>query len=171
MESRIRQNYNKESEAFINKQINMEMYASYVYLSMGYFFSREDQALHGFSKFFLKNSDEERGHAKMFMEYQNQRGGTIVLKDIEKPKKETWGSVLEAVEDCLDLEKTVNKALLDLHVKATEHDDAHLTDFLEGKFLDEQVKAIKELSDLVTKMKRAGHGLGEHIMDKEMADD
>ena len=32
--SRIRQNYHDDCEAFINKQINMEFYASYVYLSM-----------------------------------------------------------------------------------------------------------------------------------------
>lgn len=30
----IRQNYHEESEAAINKQINMELYASYVYMSM-----------------------------------------------------------------------------------------------------------------------------------------
>lgn len=32
--SRIRQNYHEDCEALINKQINMELYASYVYLSM-----------------------------------------------------------------------------------------------------------------------------------------
>ena len=30
----IRQNFHSESEALLNKQINMELYASYVYLSM-----------------------------------------------------------------------------------------------------------------------------------------
>ncbi len=32
--SKVRQNFHANSEAMINKQINMEMYASYVYLSM-----------------------------------------------------------------------------------------------------------------------------------------
>ena len=32
--SLIRQNYHAESEALLNKQINMELYASYVYMSM-----------------------------------------------------------------------------------------------------------------------------------------
>ena len=32
--SRVRQNFHEDSEALINKQINMEMYASYVYLAM-----------------------------------------------------------------------------------------------------------------------------------------
>ena len=36
----IKQNFHAECEAMINKQINMELYASYVYLSMTAFFSR-----------------------------------------------------------------------------------------------------------------------------------
>ena len=34
MTSRIRQNYKEDCEALVNKQINMELYASYVYMSM-----------------------------------------------------------------------------------------------------------------------------------------
>merc|ERR1712179_294604 len=47
-----------------------------------------------------------------------------------------------ALEAALELEKTVNQSLLDMH-KASDG-DAHLCDFLEGEFLDEQVDAIKE---------------------------
>ena len=32
--SKVRQNFHAKSEATINKQINMELYASYVYMSM-----------------------------------------------------------------------------------------------------------------------------------------
>ena len=34
MASRIRINFHSDSEAMINKQINMELYASYVYMAM-----------------------------------------------------------------------------------------------------------------------------------------
>lgn len=34
MTSQVRQNFHKDCEDAINKQINMELYASYVYLSM-----------------------------------------------------------------------------------------------------------------------------------------
>ena len=43
------------------------------------------------------------------MDYLNLRGGSIVLNDIEKPPKQQWINVLEAVEDALELEKDVNK--------------------------------------------------------------
>ena len=46
--------------------------------------------------------------------------------------------------------------------------DAHLCDFLEENFLDEQVDAIKEISEWITKLKRAGPGLGYHMIDKEI---
>merc|ERR1711890_55055 len=74
-ESKIRQNYHEECEAMINKQINMEFYASYVYLSMGSYFNRQDQALHGFGKHFMGESEEERKHGIKLMEYQTKRGG------------------------------------------------------------------------------------------------
>ena len=46
--------------------------------------------------------------------------------------------------------------------------DAHLCDFLEANFLDEQVDAIQEISEWITKLKRAGPGLGYHMIDKEI---
>merc|ERR1712130_437162 len=104
MASRIRQNFKEESEALINKQINMEFYASYVYMSMYTYFDRDDTAYPGFAAFFKKSSDG----------------------------------------------------------------DAHLCDYIESEFLDEQVEGIKEISTWITKMKRAGPGLGYHMIDKEI---
>merc|ERR1712080_686462 len=56
-----------------------------------------------------------------------------------------------------------------LHAVVGKRNDPHLGDYLEGSFLNEQVDAIKGLSNLITKMKRAGDGLGLHLLDKEMA--
>merc|ERR1712060_570533 len=85
--SKIRQNYHEDCEALINKQINMEFYASYVYLSMSSYFNRDDQALHGFAEHFKKESGEERAHGMKLMEYQTKRGGRVVFQDVAKPWK------------------------------------------------------------------------------------
>uniref|UniRef100_A0A2L2YW33 Ferritin n=1 Tax=Parasteatoda tepidariorum TaxID=114398 RepID=A0A2L2YW33_PARTP len=61
--SQIRQNYHTESEGGVNKQINMELYASYVYAAMAFHFDRDDVALENISKYFKECSDEEREHA------------------------------------------------------------------------------------------------------------
>merc|ERR1712121_31964 len=103
----------------------MEMHAHYVYLSMALYFDRDDIALPGFSKYFMKAA--------------------------------------------LELEKTVNQSIIDLHALAGVKEDGNMTDFLEG-FLEEQVEGIKAVADLVTRITRAGPGLGEIMMDKEVAE-
>ena len=108
MVSRIRQNFKEECEALINKQINMEFYASYVYMSMSAYFDRDDQAYPGFAAFFKKSSDEEREHGEKFIKYQNKRGGKVVFQDVAKPTTMEWGTPLEALEAALELEKTVS---------------------------------------------------------------
>ncbi len=102
------------------------------------------------------------------IQYQNMRGGRVVFHDIAKPTKTEWKSPLEAVEDALELEKTVNQSLLDMHKAVDESTDPQMTDFIEGEYLKEQVEAIKELGDLVTKLKRVGDGLGMYIIDKDL---
>jgi len=166
--SQVRQNFHEETEARLNQQINMELFASYTYQSLAFHFERDDVALPGFAKFFKHNSDEEREHAEKFMTYLNRRGGRVVLQDIKKPAADEWGTGLQGLETALVLEKQVNQALLDLHAVADKHADPQLTDFLEGNYLEEQVEAIKELGDMITKLKRAGDGLGEYLFDKDL---
>merc|ERR1712243_158276 len=166
--SKIRQNYHEDCEALINKQINMEFYASYGYLSMSSWFNRDDQALHGFAAHFKNESGEERAHGMKLMEYQTKRGGRVVFQDIAKPTTMEWGTPLEAMEAALELEKTVNQSLLDLHKVAGDKGDGHLCDFLESEYLGEQVDGIKSIGDWIIKIKRAGDGLGLHLIDKEI---
>ncbi|XP_042324726.1 ferritin heavy chain A-like [Sceloporus undulatus] len=169
MASQVRQNYHAECESAVNRLINLEFYASYVYLSMSYHFDRDDEALCHVAKFLKEQSQEERKHAEKFMKYQNTRGGHILLKDIKKPEMDGWGSTLDALHSALALEKEVCQALLDLHKLATEKGDPHLCDFLESEYLEEQVKAIKHLGDHLTNLRRLGlpqNGTGEYLFDR-----
>ncbi|XP_038147244.1 ferritin, heavy polypeptide 1b [Cyprinodon tularosa] len=169
MSSQVRQNFHQDCEAAINRQINLELYASYVYLSMGFYFDRDDKYLANFAKFFNDQSKEEREHAEKLMSLQNQRGGRIFLQDIRKPDRDEWGSGLEALECALQLEKSVNQSLLDLQKMAAEHNDPHLCNFIETHFLDEQVKSIKQLADWISSLRRMGapqNGMAEYLFDK-----
>lgn len=167
--SRVRQNFHPETEAAINRQINLELYASYVYLSMAYYFSRDDVALNNFARYFLRQSREETQHAEKLMRLQNQRGGRICLQDIKKPCRDNWESGLNAMQCALLLEKNVNHSLLELHTLASAKSDPHLCDFLETHYLNEQVKSIKELGDHVHNLIKMGApdcGLAEYLFDK-----
>ncbi|KAG1649852.1 Soma ferritin [Nymphon striatum] len=147
MASRPRQNFHQESEACINKQINMELYASYVYMSMSYYFDRDDVALKGFAKYFKKASDEEREHAEKFMKYQNKRGGRIALQDVKKPAKDSWDSPIEATKAALALEKEVNQALLNMHKVSDSHGDAQHAKRVSWRAFCSQVSRTNPFSD------------------------
>merc|ERR1711910_109064 len=93
--SKVKQNFHAETEGLINKQINMELYASYTYLSLAAYFDRDDIALPGFAKRSREASHEEREHAEKLISYQNLRGGRVVFKEIAKPSADEWGTAME----------------------------------------------------------------------------
>lgn len=47
-------------------------------------------------------------------------------QDVSRPSLDDWESGLKAVEAALELEKTVNQSLLDLHGVASSHNDAQV---------------------------------------------
>ncbi|XP_041033423.1 ferritin heavy chain A-like [Carcharodon carcharias] len=84
MASQICQNHHhQDCEDAVNKQINLELYFSYVYLSMSSYFDRDDVALRHFAEFFKEQSHEEWEHAEKLMKFQNKYGGRIILEDIK----------------------------------------------------------------------------------------
>merc|ERR1719153_142924 len=166
-QSVVRQNFDEKCEDLVNKQINMEFYASYVYIAMASYFNQADQALPGFAHFFRKSSDVEHSHGGALMEYQAKRGGKVVLQDITKPTRMEWGTPQEAMAAVLELEKTVTCTLQDLEAKATEKKDFHLVAFIQ-RIQGKKVNIIKEIGDCQTKIKRAGDGAGLYIVDREL---
>ncbi|VDP92397.1 unnamed protein product [Echinostoma caproni] len=164
-------NYAKECEAAINRQINMELEASYAYLAFATYFDQDNVSLPHTAEFFRKQSHEEREHAEKLAKYQNQRGGRVVYQDLHKPAKTTFESIQDAMETALGLEKAVNESLLKIHALAAQHEDPATQDFLEAEFLKEQVESISKFAHYVTQTKRTGNGLGEYLFDKMTLDD
>ncbi|XP_060705182.1 ferritin, heavy subunit-like [Hemiscyllium ocellatum] len=169
MATQVCQNYHKDCEDAVNKQINLELYSSYVYLSMFSYFDRDDVALCHFAEFFKEQSHEEQEHAEKPMASTFILECEVLLQDVKKPEQDEWGNGLEAMQRALQMEKDVNQSLLDLHKLSSGHTDPHLCDFLERHYLDEQVKMIKKLGDHITNLKRLGapeNGLGEYLFDR-----
>lgn len=79
-----------------------------IILFQAYYYNRDDAALPGLFKYFKNASEEEREHAYKLLEYQNKRGGRVVLNSIDAPEKQEWGSACEAMNFALELEKRVN---------------------------------------------------------------
>uniref|UniRef100_A0A8C0CVZ3 Ferritin n=1 Tax=Balaenoptera musculus TaxID=9771 RepID=A0A8C0CVZ3_BALMU len=154
--SQIRQNYSTEVEAAVNRLVNMHLRASYTYLSLGFYFDRDDVALEGVGHFFRELAEEKHESPERLLKMQNQRGGRALFQD-------------DAVGAAINMEKNLNQALLDLHALGSARADPHLCDFLESHFLDEEVKLIKKMGDHLTNLRRlAGPqaGLGEYLFER-----
>jgi len=171
-DSFARQHYHPACEAALNDQINTEYNVSYIYHAMFAYFDRDNVALPGLAKYLKAGSVEEREHAEMMMEYQNMRGGRVKLQSIIMPNLEFGntekGDALYAMELALSLEKLNNEKLLALHKVAEECDDPQMTDFIEGTFLEDQVAAIKKVSEMVSQLRRVGKGHGTWDWDKDL---
>ena len=158
---KCRQNWSVECENKLNKQINLELLASHQYLFLSTYFDRDDIALKNLSDYFYKASEEEKEHAKKLIDYQNMRGGIVVIDSIPSPTTEfkTKNKVLESFEFALVIEKTVNLNLLELHNTADTNNDPQFADFIEGEFLKEQNEANSELSKYITQLEMIGDNM------------
>ncbi|XP_054422286.1 ferritin heavy chain-like [Pteronotus mesoamericanus] len=149
-------NCHQDSQAAVNCQINLELYASYVYLSTSYYFDGGDVALQNFGKYFLHQSHEERDHAEKLMKLQNYRGGQIFLQDIKTPDRDGWESGLNAMACALHLGKKCESVTTGLSQTGTDKNVPRLCDFIETHSLDEQAKSVKALGDHVASLRRLG---------------
>nr|ABG88845.1 ferritin subunit 1 [Haliotis discus discus] len=165
----VSQNFATKVINELNDRLNGSLVASYVYLSMAYWFDRADMALPGFHKYFLAASHKARNEAEAIMKYINRRGGYIRLKNLKSPIT-VWRDGLKAMEYALGMEKDLNKNMLKTHTVASN--DPHVTHFLEDRFLETKVDVIKELGEYVTRLKSftKDYSLGEYILDKDLHD-
>lgn len=166
---RFRQNFAEQTEHLLNMQVQMELHASHAYLSMAAYFDRADVALPGFKEWAENQSSEEREHAEKFIEYINLRGGRYVPMEIPEPEVSAFSSAMDAMEFALKLEISVNRALLHMHQVGSDANDAQLCDFLESNYLEEQVESINSIAQIIRRLTRSGPGLGEYMVDKELA--
>ena len=67
----------------LNKQIQSEFYASYLYLSMSAYC--ESRNLLGFARYMRQQSQEEHSHAMRLFDYVQHRGGAGYSSDHRSP--------------------------------------------------------------------------------------
>ena len=107
----------KKLEDAINKQINVELWSAYLYLSMSTHFA--NKGLPGFANWFEKQFEEEQEHAMKFMNYLVAKGSKVELKPIDKVAT-SWDSALSAFEDSLAHERVVTTNINELVAIARE---------------------------------------------------
>ncbi|KFO27824.1 Ferritin heavy chain [Fukomys damarensis] len=152
----IRHNYHADCEAAVNVQIQLQLYASYVYLSMAVYCDRFDVALKHISHFFLRMSHQWGEFAEKLMVMQTERGGRVAFRDISQPDNSDWRGSAQIIECALHLEDTLHKSLLELHRLAASKSDLYLCDFVLRHYLQPQVEVLKELGKYLTVLHKLG---------------
>ncbi|XP_050531518.1 ferritin, middle subunit-like [Daktulosphaira vitifoliae] len=112
----------------------------------------------------MRHYSEEINHADGLIHFIQQRGGQVVLYDIEKPPNK-WSDVENIVKTAFELEKDNYNALFKINNLANEHCDVSTSEFIESVYLTEQLKDQKDLADLLTKVKYALESKTIHLLD------
>ena len=154
----------KIQDAF-NKQINAEVFSSYLYLSMSTYF--DSQNLKGMANWMLIQAQEELQHAMKFLDFINERGGRVLLTQVEGPKTE-WSSPLDAFEDAYRHECKVTGMINDLVDLSLSEKDHAANVFLQW-FVTEQVEEEASAQEIADQLKLAGDQGGVLFMlDREL---
>ena len=167
--SQVRQNYRLECEAALNCHAALEFHASFQCLALAFYLDRDDVGLKHFYRFFLLRSHEHSKTAESLMFLQNQRGGRVSFFDIRKPETQQLGECTpgHARHPAPGEVRQPEPARPAQAGHRQQH--AHLCDFLETGYLDQQVKFIKELGDHVSNLSNVGSpegSLAEYFFDK-----
>jgi len=156
----------EKMQSALNEQINAELWSAYLYLSMGMQF--ENSGMPGVANWFMVQFEEEQAHARIFMNYINQRGGRVILKKIDEVPTE-WSTPLDAFKYTLEHEQKVTALINNLYAIAEQEKDYATRDRLVW-FVSEQVEEEDNCRQLIDKFSLIGNdGMGLYSLDRELA--
>jgi len=157
--------FEQKMEDALNQQVNAELWAGYLYLSVSC--DLDDKGYEGIANWFYIQAKEEVKHAERIMKFIKERGGKVQLMPIAAVKQE-WVSPLEAFEDSLKQEQVVTKMIYGLLEMAIELKD-YATQNLMKWFVDEQVEEEENPRKIIEKLKRIeANPAGLYAIDKQL---
>jgi ferritin len=142
-------------------QANRELYSSYLYLSMSYYF--ESINMKGFAHWMRLQAGEELVHTMKMLDYV-AGGGRARMLAVEAPQF-TWVSPLEAFQHVWDHERAVTGLIQALVKVAAEEKDSAT-----GKFLEWYVKEQEEEEESSERVRNLVRAAGEDRGALEAAD-
>jgi ferritin len=142
----------KTMEDALNKQINRELFSSYLYLSMSAHFKSAN--MDGFAKWMRVQADEEKAHGMKIYDYVIARGGKVTLQAIEAPKAK-WASAGKVFEEVYAHEQKVTgmiNALVELAMKEKDHATFEMLQW----FVKEQVEEEEHAGGILAQIRVVG---------------
>lgn len=155
----------KKMLSTLNKQLELEAYASFLYLSMASWFDL--QGLEGCAKFMYRQAEEENAHKMRIFRYLIELDQKAIVPAVKQPPAE-FQSVpdifLTAYEHEQNVTKSINQ-LVDLAIKENDH-STHV--FLQW-YVEEQREEEAMMRLILDKIKLIGDGPQSlYFIDKEL---
>ena len=144
----------KKIELALNKQIALEGYASFLYLSMASWCDKE--GLEGCAKFMHRQSDEERNHMLRIFHYISDVDGHAITPAVKQPSLE-FKSVYSLFEEVYAHEQKVTKSINAIVDLCYKEDDYGTLNFLQW-YIEEQREEESLMRNILDKIKIIGNG-------------
>ena len=149
----------------LNDQIQLEGYASFLYLSMASWC--DQKGLSGCATFMHRQSEEERQHMLKIFAYLSEVDGVAITPGIQQPPL-TWTSVQTMFTEVYEHEKKVTASinkLLDISIQLNDH---MTQNFLQW-YIQEQREEEALMREILDKIKLIGDGVQSlYFIDKEI---
>lgn len=138
----------------LNKQIELEAYASNLYLSMHCWLDNEGFV--GAAEFMRAQTDEERMHMLKIFDFLSEIGAHAVTPLIKQPPLQ-FDSVKALMEQVYEHEKAVSQSIFDLMALAKEEKDFTAESFLNW-YIEEQKEEEDTMRTILDRINLIGDG-------------
>lgn len=150
----------------LNEQINNELFSAYLYLDFSLYFKEE--GLDGFANWYMIQTQEERDHAMLMLQYLQNNGEHITLEQIEKPNK-TITTLKDPIEMALEHERYITSTINNIYDAAQSVKDYRTMQFLDW-FVKEQGEEEMNAEDMLKKFELYGQDPRSlYLLDNELS--
>lgn len=155
-----------EIKAMLEDQLNYEFFSAYIYLGIYAYYA--DQNLNGFANWFQIQTQEERDHAMLMLQYLLNNGEKVHFPAVHEVTAE-FQSFDAPLKAAYEHELTVTERIHKIYGAALSIQDFRTTQFLDW-FVKEQGEEEKNIEDVIKRYQIfAGDTKGLYNLDAELA--
>ncbi len=153
-------------ENLLNNQIKYEAMASMQYLAMASWADAE--GYNGIANFFYMQSEEEREHMLKLVKFVNERGGKVIIPQLEQPADE-FSSLQSLFNHFLESEMFVTEQINGIIDECLKLKDYNTNNFMQW-YVTEQLEEEATARTLLDKLNIIGDdNSGYYLFDRDIS--
>lgn len=156
---------NTTIENLLNDQIKYEATASMQYLAMASW--ADANGYNGVAEFFYEQSEEERLHMTKLVKFVNERGGNVIIPELEKPKAD-FNTLNELFDMFLSSEVFVTEQINHIIFECLQNKEYNVHNFMQW-YVTEQLEEEAMARTLLDKLTIIGDDKsGQYLFDRDI---